>query len=270
VSRREPVRESEREVPLAGGMANEGQVVRVGDTVRRPQRSWSPATHALLRHLEAVGFEGAPRFLGIDEHGREVLSYVPGAAVLPPYPEWGLTDEALVSVAELLRAFHEAVAGFDATPYAWPSPLPVAFVQGTVSHNDVNLDNVVFRDGRAVALIDFDLSGPGSRAWDVACAARLWAPLRSDVDIMDSRRGRGLERLRLFVDGYGLDESDRVRVAEGVRQNYRWFRDLIRRNAASGHVAFASYWASMSAERVARTLRWFDENEVAFRRALGV
>ena len=82
-----PARESGREVPLAGGMANEGQVVRVGDTVRRPQRSWSPATHALLRHLEAVGFEGAPRFLGIDEHGREVLSYVPGAAVLPPYPE---------------------------------------------------------------------------------------------------------------------------------------------------------------------------------------
>jgi len=31
---------------------------------------------ARLRHLEAVGFTGAPRFLGIDAAGREVLSYI--------------------------------------------------------------------------------------------------------------------------------------------------------------------------------------------------
>ena len=59
----------EREVLLLGGIANAGHVVRVGDTVRRPQRSWSAATHTLLRHLEAVGFEGAPRFLGADSQG---------------------------------------------------------------------------------------------------------------------------------------------------------------------------------------------------------
>jgi hypothetical protein len=83
----------ERGVPLLGGIANQGQVVRVGDTVRRPQRSRSAATHALLLHLEAVGFEGAPRFLGVDSRGREVLSYIPGATVVEPYPDWVLTDE---------------------------------------------------------------------------------------------------------------------------------------------------------------------------------
>lgn len=33
----------EREVQLLGGTANQGQVVRVGDTVRRPQPGWRTA-----------------------------------------------------------------------------------------------------------------------------------------------------------------------------------------------------------------------------------
>ena len=265
-----PGREPEREVLLRGGTANEGKVFRVGDTVRRPQRSWSPATHALLRHLEAVGFEGAPRFLGVDEQGREVLSYVPGTAVVAPYEPWQLTDEALVSVAELLRGFHQAVSTFDARPYGWPPAPPEAFGRGLVSHNDVNLDNVVFRDGRAAAFIDFDLAGPGSPVWDVACAARLWAPLRPDEDVTDSRRGRGLDRFRLFVDGYGMDDDDRVRVAAAVGLNFDWFCDLIRDSAAAGHAAFANYWGSMPKERVERTTRWFRDNEKELRAALGV
>jgi hypothetical protein len=76
-----------REQPLSGGTANRGLVFRVGDTVRRPLRPTSPATHALLGHLDDVGFPGGPRFLGIDANGREVLSYIPGEAVTPPYPQ---------------------------------------------------------------------------------------------------------------------------------------------------------------------------------------
>ena len=58
------------ETVLAGGDLN--LVVRVGDSVRRPLGSWSSAVHALLRHFELVGFDGAPRFLGIDDQGREI------------------------------------------------------------------------------------------------------------------------------------------------------------------------------------------------------
>lgn len=50
---------------LHGGDLN--LVVRVGDAVRRPTGPWSPAVHALLLHFERVGFDGAPRFLGLDE-----------------------------------------------------------------------------------------------------------------------------------------------------------------------------------------------------------
>ena len=56
---------------LPGGLTNEGRVTRVGSTVRRPRRPTSTASWALLDHLERVGFDGAPRFLGVDRGGRE-------------------------------------------------------------------------------------------------------------------------------------------------------------------------------------------------------
>ena len=93
-------RSHEAEVVLAGGMTNAGLVMRVGNTVRRPRRPTSEATEALLGHLEEVGFDGAPRYLGSDERGREVLSYIPGVAPIVPYPDWAFTDATLVSVAE--------------------------------------------------------------------------------------------------------------------------------------------------------------------------
>ena len=116
--------ERHQEVELTGGTANQGLVVRVGDTVRRPWRPTTPSTHALLRHLEAVGFDGAPRLLGVDERGREVLTYVPGTAISPPYPPWSLTTPALESVARLLHRYHEAVRRSTETGLPWQLPVP--------------------------------------------------------------------------------------------------------------------------------------------------
>jgi hypothetical protein len=256
------------EVPLHGGTANRGLVVRVGDTVHRPLRPTAAATHALLRHLERVGFP-APRFLGVDRTGREVLSYVPGSAVVPPYPGWALTDEALASVAVLLRAYHRAVRTFDAAGHRWPPSPPARYAGPLVSHNDPNLDNVVFRGGRAAALIDFDLASPGSPIWDVACAARLWVPLRAEADIDDVRRGRVAERLRAFVDAYGVPATERGALLDAVEHNHRWFQSLIRRHAAQGHGAFAEYWTPETAARSERGMRWYRENRSRLRAALG-
>jgi hypothetical protein len=55
-------------------------IVRIGDTVRRPLRPFSLTVQAYLAHLRDAGFTGAPLPLGIDEQGREVLSFVPGDA----------------------------------------------------------------------------------------------------------------------------------------------------------------------------------------------
>src|SRR4051794_29538313 len=145
-----------QEVQLTGGTANRGLVLRVGNTVRRPSPPGAAAVHALLHHLETVGFDGAPRYRGEDEDGREVLSYIDGEVPIAPYPAWALTDDALVSVALLLRRYHEAVRSFDPAAHEWPTMVPCPYRGPLVTHNDPNLDNVVFRAGDAVAFIDFD------------------------------------------------------------------------------------------------------------------
>lgn len=256
------------ETQLPGGTSNRGLVVRVADTVHRPQTWASPAVHALLLHLEQVGFDGAPRYLGVDEQGREVLNYLPGQAATEPYPPWALTDEVLVSVAQLLRRYHEAVASFDPSRYSWLTAVPEEYRVGLVSHNDPNLDNVIFRDGRAVALIDFDLASPGSRLWDVALAARLWVPLRDPVDVTDQRAGRAAERLRLFVDAYGLRGQDRLRLAAAARRSHSWCYDIVRAGAEQGQPGYADYWTSGAMRYDERGRRWLAAQQDALQAAL--
>jgi hypothetical protein len=259
-----------REVILPGGFTNAGRVMRVGQTVRRPWRPTSPATRALLEHLERVGFDGAPRFLGVDDRGREILSFIPGEAAIEPVPAWALTDEALVSVAELLRRYHDAVASFDGTRHVWPQAVPAPFRGGIVSHNDPNLDNVIFVGGRASALVDFDLASPASAAWDVACAARLWAPLRDELDVPEGLRDRTLARLRLFVDAYGMGRGDRERVVDAMAYAHDWCYGVVRAAVAAGHEQFGQMWYRGGAGRAVRTRHWIGAHGDAMRTALGI
>jgi hypothetical protein len=258
------------EIPFAGGTANRGRIVRSGDTVRRPLRPTSPATHALLRHLEQVGFDGSPAFLGVDEAGREVLEYMSGTAPMAPYPDWALSDGALASLAVLLRRFHDAATGFAPLAMDWGRPVPAPFRTTQISHNDPNLDNVVFRDGVAVALIDFDLAGPGSRTWDLALAARLWCPLRAEPDVPDVRQGRGLARLRLFLDAYQADADQRSGLVEAILLGHTWAYDHVASEVARGHVAFAEHWvAGQARDRAERTWRWLQDHRDDLARAAG-
>ncbi len=245
------------EMTLPGGTANRGRVVRVGRTIRRPLRPTSPATEALLGHLAAAGFDGAPRWLGVDEQGRETLTYMVGQTPIAPYPDWALAEEALASVARLLYRFHAAVEGFAAQRWTWHREVPLPFRTGLASHNDPNLDNVVFRDRQAVALIDFDLAGAGSKVWDLAAAARLWCPLRDESDVLDLRQGRSMERLRLFLDAYGADRREREQLPEAVMASHHWSYDHVRHEVAQGHPAFTEHWVERRArERADRTLAW--------------
>jgi hypothetical protein len=258
------------EVLLHGGLTNAGRVSRVGNTVRRPWQPTSPATWALLDHLERAGFDGAPRFLGVDDRGREVLSFIPGQAAIEPYRDWALTDEALVSVAELLRRYHDAAASFDAAGHTWPDFVPAEFRDGLVSHNDPNLDNVIFASGVAVGLIDFDLASPGSAVWDVTCAARLWAPLRDERDAPEELRGRSLERLRIFIDAYGLARRDRLRVVDAAIHTHERCYRVVRTAVDAGHKTFGRMWREGGQVRADRTRRWIASHGQEMRAALHV
>jgi hypothetical protein len=226
----------------------------VGDTVVRPAAPCRRATHALLGHLAEVGFDGAPRVLAAGPF-TETLTYIDGHAAVPPLAEDTLTDSALVSIADLVRRYHLAAASFDPSGYQWPRPIPARFRTGLVSHNDVHPANLVFRDGRAVALIDFDLAGPGSAIWDFTAAARYWAPLQDERDITDSRRGRALERFRILLHASGLRRADRRRVAESVVASHDWTYAIVTEAAAAGHQGFADHWR-MVAEQATRARSW--------------
>ena len=239
---------------LPGGTANRGLVERIGNTVRRPLAPAAAATHALLGHLARTGFDGAPRLLAADTV-TETLTYIEGWAAVPPLPEELLSDETLASVAVLLRRYHQAAATFDPAGYQWPRRVPAPFAGALVSHNDVHPGNLIFREGRAVALIDFDLAGPGSIAWDLATAARHWCPLYDDADVDDSRQGHALRRFRLLLQAYGLPAAERRKVAEAIVANHDWSCAIITDAARAGHAGFIDCWTQLAGP-MRRSRRW--------------
>ncbi len=200
----------EPEIPLSGGNVN-AAVVRAGNTVRRGQTAHSATIHQLLLHLEHKGFAGSPRFLGTDEEGREILSFIEGSTGIPPAIWQG--DGPLAAAAVLLRRYHEAVLDFQPPSGAsWAFTYPDPRRHEVICHNDFAPYNFVYGpdDGSAipVAVLDFDLAGPGPRLRDVAYAAYWLAPLsfsggeQREYGLADLAGGS--RRLKLFCAVYGV------------------------------------------------------------------
>jgi Phosphotransferase enzyme family len=208
-------------------------VVRVGDTVRRPVGPHSPLVHALLTHLESVGFEGAPRFLGIDGSGREVLSYIDGEVAGRPRPPWIADETRLASIGRLVRAYDDAAASFTPpagvpldTQRAEPAGIPAApaDLPELVGHVDITPENVIFRNGRAYALIDFDLAKPTTRADEMFSAMLWWAPLFDprDVDPLRTRRAWYLMKQRAETQGGGWQRMWDEDVGDVIKRREAW------------------------------------------------
>jgi hypothetical protein len=138
----------------------------------------------VLQHLERVGFDAAPRWLGVDEQGRDVLSWIDGVTFtergrMQPYigePPDRITfsDEQLTAVMGLLRRYHKT------------------FVGDVICHGDFGPWNIVWRERMPFAVIDFDNVYVCEAADDVAYA------------------------LRMFV-GYGFAPGEAAELARGTR-----------------------------------------------------
>jgi hypothetical protein len=250
--------------PLAGDGVTPG-IVRIGDTVRRPLRPFSLTVQAYLAHLRDAGFAGAPLPLGVDEQGREVLSYVPGDVPRSPLPPETAGEEVLVALAGLIRALHEASAGWTPPPDAvWggtpgtlgqPPPGPTELV----SHRDYYPGNVVFRDGRPVALIDFDLAKPTTRLYDVANALWYWAPLRDPRDRAPAFRELDTpRRIAVFADAYGMTDGQRAQFAPFVIDMAHRFYENARASAELDPV-FRRLWENGEKDELPRAEAWLRE-----------
>lgn len=205
------------EVPLGGGWSTDG-VVRIGETVRRPSVHATQTMRDVLVLVEREGFDAAPRWLGFDEHGRDVLSYIDGDT----YSDcraivW--SDRQLIASATLLQRYHAATAGS-----------AVAGADEIVCHGDFGPWNLIWRHGLPVAVIDFDNAHPGDRAEDVGYALRAHLNLALP-QLAPAEQAR---RALLFVHAYGspIDAAGAL-AAEYDRAEARcrangWLEELAR------------------------------------------
>jgi 8-oxo-dGTP diphosphatase len=180
---------------LAGG--NVAGAIRIGATVRRTTGSWTPAVHDLLGWLHAHGFSSVPALLGVDELGREVLTYLPGR-VLDNSVERA-TEPLMRDAGGWLRRYHDAVAAYP-DPGGWrlpPEPGPL------VCHHDFAPYNTALSESasgeRVAGVFDWDLAASGTRLDDLAFAAWNWVPL------WDRRlpTAEAAVRLSWLAEGYG-------------------------------------------------------------------
>lgn len=225
------------EQPLPGGFVS--RVVRVGETVRRSRGDRAEFVHRLLRHFEQHGWTGAPRLLGVDEHGREILTFLDGYVAWRSPTDRVDSAESLARVARLVRQFHDLTAGTS-----------LAGDQEVVCHNDLSPRNTVYRamDGQQllpVAFLDWDIAAPGARIHDVAHMCWQYLNLGPAVDDLATTS----RRLRLMCDAYGL--VDRSRVVETIL----WWQDRCWRGIEAGAATGDAAMTRLRDDGAARSVR---------------
>ena len=207
----------ENEVMLTGG--NVSNVYRSEDTVRRELKPDSVKIHKLLQHLESKGFDYAPKFLGVDEKSREILSFIKGEAGNYPLKNYMLSNDVLKEIAKMLRLYHDAVSDFPISD-EWKPMDNTPEKMEVICHNDFAIYNIIFKDEKPVGIIDFDVAAPGPRLWDIAYTLYTCVPLSR---ICQSKTGEAVyydsstdavrikERVNLFFKSYGI---------EGMEEDY--------------------------------------------------
>ncbi|WP_114855008.1 phosphotransferase [Brachybacterium sp. YJGR34] len=224
-------REDAAEHTLDGGNATAG-VVRIGDTVRKPWEPTTPAVHEFMAHVAAAGVE-VPAVLGRDDRGRQILEHVPGELALHSPP---LTREDLIRVGGMLRAFHEASAGFvPSAPAPWEPLLPApGGAAELICHGDLTPWNLIL--GERWVFIDWDGAGPSTLLWDLAYSAQAFT--LNDA----SREPRAAAAdLTALIEGYGADPGLRAQLPRAMAERTAAMLELLR----SAHAAGREPWGTM-------------------------
>ena len=232
----------EHEELLTGG--NVSSVYRSGNTVRRELKPESPKIHKLLKHLEKKGFNYAPKFIGIDEKGREVLSFIEGEAGNYPLKSYMWSTDDLKEIAKMLRLYHDAVSDFSFDSWQAIDNTPKPYE--VICHNDFAIYNIIFDHKKPVGIIDFDVAAPGPRLWDIAYTlytciplSRLYHTETGKAVYYDSSQDatRIKQRVHMFFESYGVDGMEEDYL-EMVVLRLEGLCDYMIRKASEGDKAF--------------------------------
>lgn len=225
------------EEALIGGNMNP-LVVRVGDHVRRAGGPWTSTVHRFLRHLRAAGFVDGPMPVSIEDDGTEVLTFIPGRALLA-------TDAVSLSLAELTTIgalcgrFHRASLSYvGSEDDNWNrTSSDVGGPWRIVCHNDLAPWNLIARpDGWG--LIDWDFASPGRPEWDLAWAIHTLVPTFPDVGVPDKLV---VERMLAFWRGYeqlGILDVELDRTVDTIVERLASEVNRLRTESAAGSPAY--------------------------------
>lgn len=253
---------------LSGGAPH--RVYRRGDLIARKVGPWTPAVQSLLRHFENLGITEVPRTFGISPDGFELVSFIEGNVTLWPHERDSVirSEGLLCAVAATLRRLHDASESFCAPKDAAWQYLPEGPRTGPIiCHNDHGPWNTIVRGGRVVGVIDWDMATPGTREWDLACAAWHWVPLYTDEEILSSG-WRTLPdrsaRLRLFSRAYGL--RDVRSLFPVIRQRQISTLKYVEWSHSHPNEPGADVWLRVPIEAVQRDVDWLARNNLSLLR----
>ncbi|MGG0739494.1 phosphotransferase [Niallia taxi] len=257
--------EYEKEEVLTGG--NISDVYRSGNTVRRDLKPGSEKVHKVLKHLENKGFDYAPRFLGIDEKNREILTYIEGKAGNYPLKKYMWSDNVLKEIANMLRLYHDAVSDFSLLKEWKPMDNTPDKIE-VVCHNDFAVYNIIFNNERPVGIIDFDVAAPGPRLWDIAytlytCVplSRLWHTEKGEAvpynPLKDADRIK--QRVKLFFECYGVENMDKDFLEMVILRVEGLCKYMIKK-AEEGDIAFQKMLDEGQLEHYQKELQFIHEH----------
>lgn len=218
------------------------EIVRIGNTVRRPIGPHSEFTHTLLKLLEEKSFNHSPRFLGIDKKGREILTFMEGEV---SHGERIWTDDQLVTTAQMLKSFHDATAGSE-----------LAGEKEVVCHNDIAPWNTILKNNVPTAFIDFDDVSPGNRIDDFAYFLWTFLELGSGVsaDIQANK-------IRILCEAYGLVADNKL-VSAILEQQEKILakREMLAKNATDQE---AREFSASKVDIIHSEIEWVKANRSA-------
>jgi Ser/Thr protein kinase RdoA (MazF antagonist) len=196
-----------------------------------------------------------------------VLSYIDGESGGDGWKNQH-DERGLRSAAQLLRALHDASADWvppDGAAFGVP---PTAAGGDVFVHGDPGPWNFVWRDGEAIALLDWDFLHPAPRSDDVAYALLWFAPMRDDESCLawhhfpqvPDRRAR----IDAFLDAYGMLAD--LDVADAVIRRRQATIEHVRSLADQGVEPQRTWVAEGSLEEEAAEINWIEANRQLFTR----
>ena len=241
---------NQEEIPFASGESNQ-KVVKVGNTVRKEPSENSEFVREVMTILSSNNFQYSPKYLGIDQKGREKMTYIEGEQM----NHTEVTIDLMKQTLEVLKQFHDIL-----------SISELSGDQETVLHTDYAPWNLIVREGKLVGIIDFDKIKPGKRIYDVVYIC--WNLLDIGSEDSNFTEEEIFKYLPVLVEAYGeIETSDFVDVLLSEQSRILLERELRVKEVEEEE---EKEYRKGICEDIKKQIGWVERNRVNIEKALGV